>query len=199
MNLLAHLHLSDGRPAAEAAGNLLADFLRRSGAEAPDADFAAGVRLHRAIDAFADADSVLRAVRAGFASPWRRWGGVLLDVAGDYFLARDWPRYAAGPLRAHVDARLAEIHRYLQAGAPRLAPLAERLRTEEWLTACGSSAGLRRAFERIARRSPAAAVLRGAEREIERRQPELQAAFGDFYPRLRARCAAGQPFSASSP
>ena len=199
MNLLAHLHLSDGRPAAQAAGNLLADYLRRLGAEAPDADFAAGVRLHRAIDAFADADPVLRAVRVGFASPWRRWGGVLLDVAGDYFLARDWPRYAVRPLRAHVDERLSEIHRYLQAGAPRLAPLAERLRTEEWLTACGSSAGLRRAFERIARRSPAAAVLRGAEREIERRQPELQAAFGDFYPRLRARCAAGQPFSASSP
>lgn len=199
MNLLAHLHLSDGRPAAEAAGNLLADFLRRFGAEAPDADFASGVRLHRAIDAFADADPVLRAVRAGFVPPWRRWGGVLLDVAGDYFLSLDWPRYAAGPLRAHVDARLAEIHRYLQARAPLLAPLAERLRTEEWLTSCGSPAGLRRAFERIAHRSPAAAVLRGAEREIERCQPELQAAFEDFYPRLRARCAAGQLFSASSP
>ena len=199
MNLLAHLHLSDDLPAGVAAGNLLADFLRRFGAEVPDPDFAAGVRLHRAIDAFADADPAWRAVRAGFVPPWRRWGGVLLDVAGDFFLARDWPRYAAGPLRAHVDARLAEIHRYLHARAPLLAPLAERLRAEEWLTSSGSPAGLRRAFERIARRSPAAAILRGAEREIERRLPELQDAFGDFYPRLRARFPARQSFSASSP
>ena len=199
MNLLAHLQLSDGRPAGVAAGNLLADFLRRVGAEVPDPDFAAGVRLHRAIDACADADPALRAVRAGFAPPWRRWGGILLDVAGDFFLTRDWARYAARPLRDHVDARLDEIQRHLQARSAPLATLVERLRAEEWLLSYGSLDGLRGAFERIARRSPAAAGLRGAEREIERRQPELQAAFDEFYPRLRARCGAGQPSPASSP
>ena len=187
MNLLAHLHLSDGHPAGVAAGNLLADFLRRCRAEAPDAEFAAGVRLHRAIDAFADADPVLRAARAGFAPPWRRWGGVLLDVACDFFLTRDWPRYSAVPLRDHVAARLADIQRHLQVRPTPLRPLVERLRAEEWLTSYGTRDGLRIAFERVARRSPRAAVLRGAEREILRRQPELQAAFDDFYPRLRAR------------
>jgi acyl carrier protein phosphodiesterase len=201
MNLLAHLHLSDGLPAGVAAGNLLADFLRRFRAEVPDADFAAGVRLHRAIDAFADADPGLRAARAGFAPPWRRWGGILLDVAGDFFLARDWPRYSAVPLRDHVAARLAEIQRFLHAQTSPLEPLVARLRAEEWLPSYGTRDGLRRAFDRVACRSPAAAVLRGAEREIERRQPELQAAFDEFYPRLRARftprppqaaCAAGR-------
>ena len=75
----------------------------------------------------------------------------------------------------------------------------ERLRAEEWLTSCGTRAGLALAFKRVARRSPRAAVLRGAEREILRRQDELQAAFDDFYPRLRARFAADQLSSASSP
>ena len=199
MNLLAHLHLSDGHSAGVAAGNLLADFLRRFGAAAPDPEFAAGVRLHRAIDAFADADPALRAVRAGFDPPWRRWGGILLDVAGDYFLTRDWPRYSAAPLRAHVEARLAEIQRHLQARPTPLRPLVERLRAEEWLTSYCTPAGLALAFERVARRSPRAAVLRGAEREILRRQDELQAAFDDFYPRLRARFGADYFPSASSP
>ena len=187
MNLLAHLHLSDGHPAGVAAGNLLADFLRRCRAASPDPEFAAGVRLHRAIDACADADPVLRAVRAGFAPPWRRWGGVLLDVACDFFLTRDWPRYSAVPLGDHVAARLSEIQRHLQDRPTPLLPLVERLRAEEWLTSYGTRDGLRIALERVARRSPRAAVLRGAEREILRRQPELQAAFDDFYPRLRAR------------
>ena len=199
MNLLAHLHLSDGLPAGVAAGNLLADFLRRFGAAAPDPEFAAGVRLHRGIDAFADADPALRAVRAGFDPPWRRWGGILLDVAGDYFLTRDWPRYSAVPLRDHVAGRLAEIQRHLQARPTPLRPLVERLRAEEWLTSYGTPAGLALAFERVARRSPRAAVLRGAEVVILRRQDELQAAFDDFYPRLRARCAAVQFPPASSP
>ena len=199
MNLLAHLHLSEGRPVAVAAGNLLADFLRRLGAEAPDAAFAAGVRRHRAIDAFADADPALRAVRAGFAPPWRRWGGILLDVAGDYFLTRDWPRYSAVPLRDHVAARLADVQGYLRGRPTPLRPLVDRLRAEEWLLSYGTLDGLRLAFERIARRSPAAAALRGAEREIARRQSELQAAFAEFYPRIRARCGADQSFPAISP
>ena len=199
MNLLAHLHLSDGHPAGVAAGNLLADFLRRCRAEAPDAEFAAGVRLHRAIDAFADADPVLRAARAGFAPPWRRWGGVLLDVACDFFLTRDWPRYSAVPLRDHVAARLADVQGYLRGRPTPLRPLVDRLRAEEWLLSYGTLDGLRLAFERIARRSPAAAALRGAEREIARRQSELQAAFAEFYPRIRARCGADQSFPAISP
>ena len=199
MNLLAHLHLSDGLPAGVAGGNLLADFLRRLGAEAPDAAFVAGVRLHRAIDAFADADPVLRAARAGFAPPWRRWGGILLDLAGDYVLTRDWPRYSPVPLRDHVAARLVDVQGYLRDRPTPLRPLVDRLLAEEWLLSYGSMDGLRLAFERIARRSPAAAALRGAEREIERRQPELQAAFDEFYPRIRARFGADQSFAAISP
>jgi len=199
VNLLAHLHLSDGLPAGVAAGNLLADFLRRLGAEALDGDFAAGVRRHRAIDAFADADPALRAARAGFAPPWRRWGGILLDVAGDFFLTRDWPRYSSVPLRDHVGARLADVQRYLRDRPTPLRPLVDRLLAEEWLLSYGSMDGLRRAFERLARRSAAAAALRGAEREIERRQPELQAAFDEFYPRIRARFGADQSFAAISP
>lgn len=187
MNLLAHLHLSDGRPAATAAGNLLADYVRRCGAEFPGDDFAAGVRLHRSIDAFADAHPVLRAARAGFTPPFRRWGGVLLDVACDFFLTRDWPRYCSVPLRGYVAARLAEIQRALQAHPTPLCPLVDRLLAEEGLLANGTRDGLRLTFERIAHRSPAAAVLCGAEREIERQQDALQTAFDEFYPQLLAR------------
>jgi acyl carrier protein phosphodiesterase len=187
MNLLAHLHLSDHRPVAVAAGNLLADYLRRLNAAPPDADFAEGVRLHRAIDAYTDSHPVLRAARAGFAPPWRRLGGVIIDVACDYFLSRDWSRYSSVPLRAHVDARLAAIQRYLQAYPTPLRFLLDRARAEEWLLAYGTRDGLQLTFGRIARRSPAAAALRGAEREIERQQVMLQAAFDEFYPQLLAR------------
>lgn len=186
VNLLAHLHLSDGRPAAVAAGNLLADYLRRLDVAPLDAEFAAGVRLHRAIDAFADAHPALRTARAGFAPPWRRWAGILVDVACDYALSRYWTRFSAVPLRDYVDARLADIQLYLQACHPTtpLRPLFERATAEEWLLAYGTEAGLRLTFERMARRSPAAAALLGAEHAILQRQMALQSAFDDFYPRL---------------
>ena len=189
MNLLAHLHLSEGLPAGVAAGNLLADYLRRLQVAPLDADFAAGVRLHRAIDAYADSHPVLRAVRAAFAPPWRRWSGILLDVACDFFLTRDWPRHASLPLRDFTRSRLAAIRAYRHPHASPLSPLLDRAISEEWLLEYGTLPGLRTTFGRIARRSPAAAALRGAECEIARLHAPLQAAFDEFYPQLLARFA----------
>lgn len=187
MNLLAHLHLSEGRPVAVAAGNLLADYLRRLDVAPLDADFAEGVCLHRAIDAYADSHPALRAVRASFAPPWRRWGGILVDMACDFFLTRDWPRFSPLPLRGYVADRLADVHAYLLPHATPLAPLLDHAIAEDWLLEYGTLGGLRLTFERIARRSPAAVALRGAECEIERRQVSLQTAFDEFYPRLQDR------------
>ncbi len=192
MNLLAHLHLSDGWPVPVAAGNLLADYLRRFGAGLPDAGisdagFAEGVRLHRAIDAFAEAHPGHRAARAGLSPARRRLGGIIVDVACDFFLSQDWPRYSAVPLREYVGARLAAIQVFLRGHATPLRVLLDRAIAEEWLLAYGTPEGLRLTFERISRRSPAAAPLRGAEEEILRQPEPLRAAFVDFYPALRAR------------
>ena len=187
MNLLAHLHLSDGLPAAAAAGNLLADFLRRFGAECPDGDFAAGVRRHRAIDAFADAHPAIRQVRSLLRPPWRRLGGIVVDVACDFCLSRDWQRHSPIPLREYVSARLSTIQRYRRARPSPLLALLERATAEEWLFAYASPEGLELTFRRMSRRSPAAAALAGAETEILRLQPELQDAFDRFYPQVRAR------------
>ena len=190
MNLLAHLHLSEGRPAAVAAGNLLADYLRRFGAGIPDAGFAEGVRLHRAIDAFAEAHPRHRAARACLSPARRRLGGIIVDVACDFFLSRDWPRYSPLPLRTFVADRLAAIQRYLHgfADSP-LRVLIDRAIAEEWLLAYGTPEGLRLTFSRIARRAPAAAALRGAEEEILHQQEPLRDAYADFYPALLARFA----------
>ena len=187
MNLLAHLHLSEGRPVAVAAGNLLADYLRRFGATAPEAGFAAGVRLHRAIDAFAEAHPRHRAARACLSPERRRLGGIIVDIAFDFFLSRDWARYTPTPLRTYVSQRLNDLQRYLHGHNTPLRDLLDRAVAEEWLLAYGTPDGLRLTFARISGRSPAAAALRGAEEEILRQQEPLRAAYADFYPQLLAR------------
>lgn len=190
MNLLAHLHLSEGMSVAVAAGNLLADFLRRTGAMPPDEEFAAGVRLHRCIDAFADAHPALREARAALPSPWRRWSGILADVACDFCLSRGWHRFHSEPLPVFVRSRLAAIQRYLHATPTPLSPLFDRALAEDWLLAYGSPEGLRLTFERLSRRSPAAAALRGAEQAILSHSSSFRDAFEAFYPECRAHVAA---------
>ena len=189
MNLLAHLHLSEGRPVAVAAGNLLADFMRRFGARDLDPDFHAGVRLHRSIDAYTEAHPVARRARACISPARRRLAGIIVDVAFDHFLARNWAQYSPQPLPDYAAARLAAIGRYLAPHDSPLGPVVERARREEWLLAYGTAPGLRLTFNRIASRSPAAAPLRGAEEEIAAQGAPLQHAFAEFYPQLIARFA----------
>lgn len=187
MNLLAHLHLSEGRSVATAAGNTLADYLRRTGATAIDPDFTAGVRLHRSIDAYTEAHPLTRVARACLSPERRRLGGIIVDVAYDYFLSRDWPRYSAVPLDHFVATRLGAIQRYLADHPSPLRPLVDRALAEGWLLSYGTLEGLRITFARVATRVPAAARLRGAEEEVERQADHLRSVFEDFYPQLMAR------------
>lgn len=188
MNLLAHLHLSEGRPVAMAAGNVLADYLRRTGAADLDADFSAGVRLHRAIDAFTEAHPANRAARACISPARRRLSGIIVDVAYDFFLSQAWSGYSPLPLATFVAARMGAIQQYLDRHPTPLRHLVDRAVREGWLLSYGTREGLRTTFARVAGRAPAAAPLRGAEEEVEQNADCLRDAFAEFYPQLMARC-----------
>lgn len=185
MNLLAHLHLSDGQPTAVAAGNLLADYLRRVGAEPVDDAFRRGLKFHRAIDAFTDAHPVVRNARGLVSPARRRLGGIIVDVAFDYVLSRAWRQYHPEPLARFVHGRMDEICRYLYRAGSKLGPLADCARQQGWLLSYGTAHGLALTFQRVASRAPAAAGLRGAEQEILANEPAFAAAFADFYPALQ--------------
>jgi hypothetical protein len=89
MNWLAHLFLSDPEPACR-IGNLLPDFLSANVLAGLPAAFQRGIAQHRRIDAYTDAHPVFRRSVQRFAPPFRRYGGVLVDIFYDHFLARDW-------------------------------------------------------------------------------------------------------------
>ncbi|AND70686.1 hypothetical protein ATSB10_32320 [Dyella thiooxydans] len=99
MNHLAHALLA-GNDEALRLGGMLGDFVRG----APEADWsagvAAGIRLHRAIDAYTDAHPQVLAAKARLEPPFRRYAGILLDVWFDHLLARDFDRWSSTPLDA---------------------------------------------------------------------------------------------------
>ncbi len=193
MNLLAHLYLSANHPIPVQAGNLLADFLRRTGAHIPDDAFAAGVRLHRSIDAYADAHAATRAARRLIPPPRRRLAGIIVDVAYDYFLTHQWEKFSPDPLADFVEKRLADIHAYLRGNSAPLHDLLTHVIRGRWLLSYGSARGLKLTFQRMASRAPVAAGLLGADRDIAAQLAPLQCCFEDFFPDLLARFPPNTP------
>lgn len=128
MNHLAHALLA-GDDEALRLGGMLGDFVRGAPEAGWPAGIAAGIRLHRAIDAYTDAHPQVLAAKARLEPPFRRYAGILLDVWFDHLLARDFGRWSAVPLaafsddlrsllvdhRANLPAGLARFLAYMQA------------------------------------------------------------------------------------
>ena len=94
MNFLAHLLLA-GDDEGLRLGAMLGDFVRGKQALAGyDDDIQRGIMLHRHIDAYTDSLPGVRELRSWFLPPFRRYGGIIIDLAFDYELANRWNSYS---------------------------------------------------------------------------------------------------------
>ncbi len=99
MNFLAHLWLADGDDGLR-LGAMLGDFVHGSmdTSELPAAA-RRGVQLHRFIDQYMDALPAMAALRQRFKPPFRRYAGIIIDMAFDHQLAMRWSEFSAIPLQ----------------------------------------------------------------------------------------------------
>jgi len=93
VNFLAHLWLAD-QTQTSLAGSVLGDVVRGADLTAYPDEIAQGIRLHRKVDATTDRHPLIVAARERFAQGHRRYAGIVLDLACDYVLSTDWPRYS---------------------------------------------------------------------------------------------------------
>lgn len=98
MNFLAHLLLA-GDDDGLRLGAMLGDFVRgwRALAFYP-ADVRLGIKLHRHTDQFFDSLPAVVKLRENFPTPFRRYSGIVIDLAFDHQLARRWENYSSQSL-----------------------------------------------------------------------------------------------------
>ena len=106
MNFLAHLCLANG-DSGLMLGGLLGDFIRgrRALRNFPES-IKQGIVLHRYIDRRTDHSQTVKMLRRGFPREFRRYAGIIIDLAFDHELAVNWWRYMPGSLeRFDVEVR----------------------------------------------------------------------------------------------
>jgi acyl carrier protein phosphodiesterase len=102
MNHLAHALLS-GADDGWRLGGLLGDFVRGRMDPRLPLPVQRGIAQHRAIDAYTDNHAEIRALRARFQPPYRRYAGILIDIWFDHLRpATAWTHI---PLRHSVTIR----------------------------------------------------------------------------------------------
>lgn len=108
MNFLAHLWLADSDDGLR-LGAMLGDFVR-GGMDDSKLPVAAqrGIQLHRFIDQYMDGLSAMAELRQHFKPPFRRYAGIIIDMAFDHQLARHWSEYSAISL-AQFDSEVRQL------------------------------------------------------------------------------------------
>jgi acyl carrier protein phosphodiesterase len=98
MNFLAHLLLA-GDDDGLRLGAMLGDFVRGNIENSPlPKAVRRGIRLHRYIDQHIDALPDVQLLREQFEPPFRRYSGIIIDLAFDHELAKSWSNYSAQTL-----------------------------------------------------------------------------------------------------
>lgn len=189
MNHLAHLVLAGADP-DDRLGALLGDHVKgRLENIALPPGLVRGIELHRRIDAWSDRDPAVTRLLSTFEPPWRRYGGIVLDVLFDRELSRRWGEFCATRRKTfgtEVDALLAGRRAVLP---PRLA------RFSRWAAAVGlwhrldDRVLLGEIFRLIARRhGREEPLVRGLD-VLDAHEDAIAEAFEELFPRLQARSA----------
>jgi len=189
MNYLAHALLSGDDPGV-LIGNMAADSLRGRLPSGLRPAVVRGIHLHRDIDRCTDGSYEFAACKAVFESGYGRFAHVLVDIAFDHVLCKSWHLYCGQPFPSFVERVYAVFLDSSRMMPKAFIHVAERMRSEDWLTSYCTLAGVGAAYERVGRRFRLApGYLARAAVLVEERQDFLSDEFNSLFPKVLERAA----------
>lgn len=185
MNYLAHLFLSP-RDDESIMGNLMGDFMNGTPLESLPPTVQAGVRAHRAIDAYTDDHPEVRDLRTLFSPQRRRFAGIILDVAFDHYLLKHWDRFSAEALEDFLQRVYASLERGHSKMPKRMAGVVSSMLNHRWLDTYRQLDGVGYALDRMATRLRIENSLPGSIEEVQQNDASIDAGFQRFFPELQS-------------
>ncbi len=165
-------------------GGLLGDFVKGPLRGELPVKIEAGIKLHRKIDVFTDKLPEVSQAIARIEPPYRRFGGILVDICYDHLLATNWANFHTQSLESYCQdfyQILPEYHAYLPPRAKRFCELAPK---EHWLESYVQMDNLEHILERVGQRFRSPVPLDKAFPQLLRDYSLLDAEFSKIFPQI---------------
>ncbi|MBQ0719627.1 MAG: DUF479 domain-containing protein [Gammaproteobacteria bacterium] len=176
MNYLAHILLS-GENLDRQVGGLLGDFVKGPLQGKYPATVEEGIALHRKLDVYTDAQPEVKELLRTFPAPWRRFGGIVLDIAFDHLLATRWQDYHS----LSLDDFCQRFYRHLDTCQPWLPSdaqhFSQRAANIRWLQNYGDKSLIPTILNRVGARLRRPLPLGDAWPQITHRHDEVEQVF----------------------
>ncbi|MGE4544600.1 MAG: ACP phosphodiesterase [Pedobacter sp.] len=179
MNHLLHLYLVEPHPGAR-LGALLGDYIKGPLDRRLPEKVLHGIVHHRQLDSFAETAVAFRRSKKRLNPKLRHCRGILVDIAYDHFLAKNWGSYHSQPLEEFA----ASIHLVLQTYQSLLPPSfckhLPRMLAINWLVALRNLDHIEIVLQRLAARLSRPNLLGKGIEELLRHQQGLETDFAAF-------------------
>lgn len=187
MNYLAHIYLAEDTEES-LLGNIMGDFVKGPIGGGFHPEIIEGIRTHRKVDVFTDSHEIFRASRRLISPERRRFSGIIMDLAFDHLLARNWASYSDTELEDLIRRTYDVLTRRKDVLPEKFRLSLPRMIEEDWLgsyrTMEGAGTAIDRISGRLRRRFGRENTLTGAIEEVERNYEELESNFNTFFPEL---------------
>ena len=167
-------------------GGILPDLAPASQLTDLRSEFQRGIRCHRLVDAYTDSHPIFRRSVQRCEPPFRRFGGILVDVFYDHFLTCNWQAYSTTPRPEFVSEFYATFARHRADLPPEAFGVLERMQAGDWLNSYGDIEGVTVTLRRISARLKRPVDLASSVSILERHYDSLHGDFADFFPELVA-------------
>ena len=187
MNFLAHIYLS-GDDDFVKIGNFMADSIRGSQyLDYPDS-LQKGILLHRHIDSFTDSHPIYRKSKHRLHEKYGHYSGVIMDIAYDHFLAKNWSKYSNEKLEDYA----ADFYKLMQDNyeilTERTKGMLPYMIGRNWLVSYATIAGLEMILFQMDYRTKHRAHMQEAIVEIQDFYTEFESEFFQFFEELKSSC-----------
>jgi acyl carrier protein phosphodiesterase len=174
MNYIAHAFFSRSYDLFM-LGQLLGDFATRRALENHADTLIQGVVAHRGLDRFTDDHPAFRKGCSILDKCCHRYSPVVMDVAIDFYLVKNWSDFSAEmTFERFLEKLYSTIHIHEDALPERMKNPATRMRQMDWFSGFASMDGLAIVFYYMAKRVRRAEWIQAAQPCIENNLEELE-------------------------
>lgn len=188
MNWLAHILLSESS-VENRLGNLLGDLAKGKEIETLSYELRRGIDRHYAIDKFTDSHTIVKNSKRRINKDYSRFGGILIDVFYDHFLAKNWRLYSDSILSNFTTEIYNSFQDYKGEIPQSARQIVQQMIDEDWLTSYQSFDGIENALKRIDNRIRSRMgnqiSLISAVATLEQEYINLEQDFCSFFPELQ--------------
>lgn len=187
MNFLAHIYLS-GEDDFVKIGNFMADSIRGSQYLDYPNSLQKGILLHRHIDSFTDAHPIYRKSKHRLHEKYGHYSGVIMDIAYDHFLAKNWSKYSNENLEDYAANFYQLVQDNYEILTERTKGMLPYMIGRNWLVSYATIPGLEMILFQMDYRTKHRAHMQEAIVEIQDFYTEFESEFFLFFEELTISC-----------